>query len=96
MAESVGALKTEKTDGERVDHENETETVILETELGQMMFGPTSSYIRPGFHLAGDELYSYYLIARYYGPAPGLNGNTAKDIIYGGTPLSEKFKTVKF
>jgi len=38
----------------------------------------------------------YYLIARYYGPTPRLNGNTAKDIIYGGTPLEEKFETVKF
>ena len=38
----------------------------------------------------------YYLIARYYGPTPRLNGNTAKDIIYGGTPLAERFKTVKF
>jgi hypothetical protein len=38
----------------------------------------------------------YYLIFRYYGPTPRLNGNTAKDIIYGGTPLEAKFKTVKF
>ncbi len=38
----------------------------------------------------------YYLIARYYGPTPRLNGKTAKDIIYGGTPLAAKFKTVKF
>jgi hypothetical protein len=35
-------------------------------------------------------------VARYYGPTARLNGKTAKDIIYGGTPLSEKFKTVKF
>jgi hypothetical protein len=38
----------------------------------------------------------YYWIARYYGPTPRLNGNTAKDIVYGGTPLAERFKTVKF
>ncbi|NIV16973.1 MAG: DUF1254 domain-containing protein [Woeseiaceae bacterium] len=38
----------------------------------------------------------YYWLARYYGPTPRLNGNTAKDIIYGGTPLEEKFATVKF
>jgi hypothetical protein len=38
----------------------------------------------------------YYWLARYYGPTPRLNGNTAKDIIYGGTPLAEKFATVKF
>jgi hypothetical protein len=38
----------------------------------------------------------YYLIARYYGPTPRLNGNTAKDIVYKGTELEEKFKTVEF
>jgi hypothetical protein len=38
----------------------------------------------------------YYWLARYYGPTPRLNGNTAKDIIYGGTPLQKKFETVKF
>ncbi|MDH3743649.1 MAG: DUF1254 domain-containing protein [Acidobacteriota bacterium] len=39
---------------------------------------------------------AYYWLARYYGPTPRLNGNTAKDIIYGGTELEEKFATVKF
>lgn len=39
---------------------------------------------------------SYYWLARYYGPTSRLNGNTAKDIIYGGTPLAERFSTVKF
>jgi hypothetical protein len=38
----------------------------------------------------------YYLVVRYYGPTSRLNGNTAKDIIYKGTPLEEKFETVKF
>lgn len=38
----------------------------------------------------------YYWLARYYGPTPRLNGNTAKDIVYGGTPLAERFETVKF
>ena len=38
----------------------------------------------------------YYILARYYGPTSRLNGNTAKDIIYKGTPLEKKFKTVKF
>jgi hypothetical protein len=38
----------------------------------------------------------YYIIARYYGPTSRLNGNTAKDIIYKGTKLESKFKTVKF
>jgi hypothetical protein len=38
----------------------------------------------------------YYLIARYYGPASGLNGKTAKDIVYGGTKLEKTFETVKF
>jgi hypothetical protein len=38
----------------------------------------------------------YYIIFRYYGPTPRLNGNTAKDIIFKGTPLEEKFKTVEF
>jgi hypothetical protein len=38
----------------------------------------------------------YSIIARYYGPTSRLNGNTAKDIVYGGTPLEKKFETVKF
>lgn len=38
----------------------------------------------------------YYIIARYYAPTSRLNGNTAKDIIYKGTPLEKKFETVKF
>lgn len=38
----------------------------------------------------------YYILARYYGPTSRLNGNTAKDIVYGGTPLEKKFETVKF
>lgn len=38
----------------------------------------------------------YYAIARYYGPTPKLNGNTAADIIYSGTPVEEKFTAVKF
>jgi len=38
----------------------------------------------------------YYWVARYYGPTKALNGNTAKDIIYKGTPLEKKFQTVKF
>jgi len=38
----------------------------------------------------------YYMIFRYYGPSPALNGNTAKDIVYKGTALEKKFKTVKF
>ena len=38
----------------------------------------------------------YYLIARYYGPTARLNGNTAKDILYGGTELEKRFETVKF
>lgn len=38
----------------------------------------------------------YYILARYYGPTSKLNGNTAKDFLYGGTPLAKKFVTVKF
>ena len=38
----------------------------------------------------------YYLIFRYYAPTKALNGNTAKDIIYGGTALEKKFATVTF
>lgn len=38
----------------------------------------------------------YYILARYYGPASSLNGNTAKDILFKGTKLEEKFKTVQF
>ncbi len=42
-----------------IDEENSSETLQLETELGQMMFGATSSYIRPGMFLAGDEAYDW-------------------------------------
>ncbi len=38
----------------------------------------------------------YYIVARYYGPTARLNGNTAKDVLYKGTPLEKKFETVKF
>ncbi len=38
----------------------------------------------------------YYLIFRYYGPTVRLNGNTAKDIVYKGTPLEKQFETVSF
>jgi len=38
----------------------------------------------------------YYLLFRYYAPTRALNGNTAKDLIYSGTPLEKKFGTVKF
>ena len=38
----------------------------------------------------------YYFIARYYGPTPRLNGNTAHDIVYKGTQFEDLFKAVKF
>ncbi len=38
----------------------------------------------------------YYILVRYYGPTAELNGRTAKDIMFKGTKLQEKFKTVKF
>lgn len=38
----------------------------------------------------------FYIVARYYGPTSRLNGNTAKDVIYGGTELEERFGTVQF
>jgi len=38
----------------------------------------------------------YYIVSRYYGPTSALNGNTAKDIVYKGTPLEKKFETVQF
>jgi len=38
----------------------------------------------------------YYILVRYYGPTSRMNGKTAKDILYKGTSLEEKFKTVKF
>ena len=37
------------------DHENEIDFSIIEAELGQMMFGPTSSYIRPGVGIGHDR-----------------------------------------
>jgi len=36
------------------------------------------------------------MIFRYYGSTAALNGNTAKDIVYKGTPLEKKFGTVQF
>ena len=33
----------------------------------------------------------YYFVVRYYGPRKGLAGKTAASIIFGGTPLEEKF-----
>jgi hypothetical protein len=44
------------------------------------------------FDLASGVL----VIARYYGPTWRLNGNTAKDIIYDGTALEDRFETVQF
>ena len=38
----------------------------------------------------------YYFIARYYGPTPRLNGNTAHDIVYKDTKFEDMFKAVKF
>jgi len=38
----------------------------------------------------------YYILVRYYGPTSKLNGKTAKDILFGGTKLEQKFKTAKF
>ncbi len=38
----------------------------------------------------------YYFLARYYGPTSRLNGHTAKDIIYKGTNLEDRFKAVTF
>ena len=38
----------------------------------------------------------YYFLVRYYGPTSKMNGQTAKDIIYKGTPLEKRFESVKF
>jgi hypothetical protein len=42
-----------------LDYQNDKDTFLMEVEVGQMMFGGASSYIRPGFHVAGDELYDW-------------------------------------
>lgn len=42
-----------------IDHEGEKEFAIFEVEGGQMMFGPTSSYIRPGFGIGDDKPYEW-------------------------------------
>ena len=42
-----------------IDHENDKEFAIFEVEGGQMMFGPTSSYIRPGFGIGSDRPYDW-------------------------------------
>jgi hypothetical protein len=41
------------------DHENDREFALVEVEWGQMMGKSVSSYIRPGFHVAMDELYDW-------------------------------------
>jgi len=38
-----------------IDHENDKEFGLFEVEGGQMMFGPTSSYIRPGVGIGSDR-----------------------------------------
>ena len=38
----------------------------------------------------------YYILVRYYGPTSRMNGKTAKDALYKGTPIEKKFETVKF
>ena len=38
----------------------------------------------------------YDWLARYYGPTSGLSGNPAKDAMYSGTALEERFSTVQF
>ena len=38
----------------------------------------------------------YYVLARYYGPSSNLNGNTAKDVLYKGTKLESRFKSITF
>jgi hypothetical protein len=38
-----------------IDNENDREFGQIELEFGQMMFGPTSSYIRPGIGVGADR-----------------------------------------
>jgi hypothetical protein len=38
----------------------------------------------------------YYVINRYYGPTPRLNGNTVHDILFKGTKLESTFTAAKF
>ena len=38
-----------------IDHEQEIEFAQVELEIGQMMFGPTSSYVRPGIGVGSDR-----------------------------------------
>jgi hypothetical protein len=38
-----------------IDNEGDRDYGQIELEWGQMMFGPTSSYIRPGFGVGGDR-----------------------------------------
>lgn len=42
-----------------IDHENDKEFAVFEVEGGQMMFGPTSSYIRPGIGIGSDRPYEW-------------------------------------
>jgi hypothetical protein len=38
----------------------------------------------------------YYIITRYYGPTARMNGNTAHDRLFKGTPLETKFQATQF
>ena len=65
-------------------------------ENGNMTFTFSMEDPKDGSYWMPVKSDGYYWIARYYGPSARLNGNTAKDIIYGGTELEKKFETVKF
>jgi hypothetical protein len=41
------------------DHESDREFGLIEAEIGQMMFGATSSYIRPGVGIGEDRPYDW-------------------------------------
>ena len=65
-------------------------------EKGNVTFTFSKADPKDGTYWMPVKDTEYYIIARYYGPTPRLNGNTAVDIIYKGTPLEKRFKAVKF
>lgn len=46
-----------------LDHEIKKNTFLAEIELGRTMFGPISATFRPGFHIAGEKLYTWNIEA---------------------------------
>lgn len=70
------------------DSQNQLITTALSALIAESIIGLKNSGLL--------DVKALSILPTYYGPTSRLNGNTAKDIVYGGTPLEKKFETVKF